>query len=180
MPRVQGTTNAQTSFLRSLRKQSGDLPAGDWPAAVVMRRWLRRPGFRAAMQSIQHALAFQIDMQLSAAAAEAAVALRNFGAPANGQATGGRDVVALLRIVRQAHLRQRFTTSFGPPQEAAPAASTAEVAEEAVKLDPRTFEGMLRVLRDFKADRPISDAILCLEAWTCGRQPPTREMLKTG
>jgi hypothetical protein len=49
-PRI---THRQTSFLRSLLKKTpGPLPS-DWPSPVVLRRWLRRPTFLAALNTLR-------------------------------------------------------------------------------------------------------------------------------
>ncbi|HRK31278.1 MAG TPA: hypothetical protein PLD59_09390 [Tepidisphaeraceae bacterium] len=185
MPRLPGTTNAQTSFLRSLRDQTGNHLPTDWPSAVVMRRWLRRPGFRAAIQSIQNALAVQADLQLSAAAAEAAAKLRDVVAPNTTQSgddqpesdpTPTHDVAGLLRILRSAHLRQRFVRSAAAeqPDAAPPAIPIERIVEQAAKLDPRRYHDMLQILKELKPDQPVSDAIRQIEDWIVGRGYRTR------
>jgi len=60
MPRQGEPTSAQTSFLRSLRNPTGPKPQ-DWPSPSILRKWLRKPAFKAALQCVQDALHFQSD-----------------------------------------------------------------------------------------------------------------------
>ncbi|HEV2296269.1 MAG TPA: hypothetical protein VGR35_20660 [Tepidisphaeraceae bacterium] len=43
-----------------------------WPSPAILRRWLRRPGFVQAMQSIRDAIRYQADFQLLTAVGSAA------------------------------------------------------------------------------------------------------------
>src|SRR6185436_1553315 len=75
MPDLSGTSRAQTIFLRAFRSNPFGPPPDQWPSPAVLRRWLRRPAFRAAMYTVRAALAWQSDHQLAAASAHAASAL---------------------------------------------------------------------------------------------------------
>jgi hypothetical protein len=93
MPRINGTTNRMTQFLRSFRNPGGPT-AADWPSPAIFRKWLRRPGFRAAFQSLQQALRAQSDFLLTAAANRAAVA----AATQPQTPLSGADLTSLLRM----------------------------------------------------------------------------------
>ena len=67
MPRIDGTTNAQTTFLRAFRNNPAGPPPDEWPAPAVLRRWLRRPCFQQALTTLREVLRFR---------AEAAVLLK--------------------------------------------------------------------------------------------------------
>src|SRR5688500_524868 len=67
MPRIKGTTDAQSAFLRKLRNDPTGMPAEDWPSAVKMRRWMRRKGFRKALTQVWRVLQVQADLQLMGA-----------------------------------------------------------------------------------------------------------------
>ncbi|MCY2954224.1 MAG: hypothetical protein NTU53_19995 [Planctomycetota bacterium] len=68
MPNMPGTTRRQTVFLRSfLKNPAGPSPA-DWPSAPILRRWLRRPAFLRALNTIRQTLHFQSDLLLAFAA----------------------------------------------------------------------------------------------------------------
>jgi len=128
MPRVKGTTDAQSSFLRACAKSPAGLPAERWPSAVTMRRWLRRPGFRAALQGIRDTLRVQADLHLASAATAAAKRLADVVSSAAMDAVDSaeqlkatRDLVhSLSSLLRLAHLRQRFATDIPLPSQRPP------------------------------------------------------------
>src|SRR5689334_4028798 len=101
----------QYQFLRDLREAAetglNDRP---WPRVTTLRRWLRRPGFRAALRSLQSALRFQRDWMLSVSAAQAS---RNLAAmiseqdPRSGLADTDARLASLVRIIRTEQIRQR-------------------------------------------------------------------------
>jgi hypothetical protein len=48
----KNTTRAQTDFLRAVAKNPYGLPPDQWPSPDILRRWLKRPGFCDATESI--------------------------------------------------------------------------------------------------------------------------------
>jgi len=103
MPRIPGTNDRQSYFLRAFRTSPTGPAPDQWPAPAILRKWLRRPTFARAIQSVLAALRFQSDFQLAAAATRAANRIA---------ATSAQDPDATLhdleRLLRLAHLRQRF------------------------------------------------------------------------
>lgn len=75
MPRIHGTTNAQSAFLRTFITNPTGPQATDYPAPAILRRWLRRPTFRQAIDSLQHTMEDEIDLHLAQAARSAASCL---------------------------------------------------------------------------------------------------------
>lgn len=71
MPSIPGTNNAQSKFLRSIKLDPHGLPAADWPSAAVMRRWLRKPGFQRALESICQTLQVMAKLRMHATAERA-------------------------------------------------------------------------------------------------------------
>jgi hypothetical protein len=67
-------SEAQAQFLRKLKKDPMGLPTDEWPSAVILRRWMRQPGFCAAINSLRSAVLVRADMHLEAAAQKAAQA----------------------------------------------------------------------------------------------------------
>jgi hypothetical protein len=104
MPRIQGTTNAQSTFLRAFRKSPTGPTREQWPNPAILRKWLRRPAFRTALHSLRETLRFQVDFHLALTAAQAA---QKFTNPPHGSGLSTHDFEKLLRL---AHLRQRFPT----------------------------------------------------------------------
>jgi hypothetical protein len=72
MPNVKGTTRAQTIFLRAYAKNPDGPPADLWPSPAVFRKWLRRPRFAKALQSLLDAIRYQTDLHLAHAACNTA------------------------------------------------------------------------------------------------------------
>ncbi|MDB5320033.1 MAG: hypothetical protein JWN40_1664 [Phycisphaerales bacterium] len=103
MPRIDGTTNAQTTFLRAFRNNPAGPPPDQWPAPAVLRRWLRRPCFQRALTTLREVLRFRADFHLTAAATQAA---RQLAQP--DSAITAPDYKRLLDLIRLSHLRQRF------------------------------------------------------------------------
>ncbi|HEY7119391.1 MAG TPA: hypothetical protein VH475_22560 [Tepidisphaeraceae bacterium] len=106
MSNIAGTTRAQTSFLRAFRNNPAGPAPTDWPSPAILRRWLRRPAFRRALQSVQDVLSFQADFHLTVAATDAARKL--IAADPASPALNHQDVRQLTQLLRLAHLRQRF------------------------------------------------------------------------
>ena len=112
MPRIEGTTNAQTKFLRSFRTDPRGPTAEKWPSPAILRRWLRRPGFVQAMRSIRDAMRYQADFQLLSAAASAAQGLHEAVATGEGDAARMKAMSDLMKL---AHVRQRFANDDTQP-----------------------------------------------------------------
>lgn len=97
MKNAQTPTRAQTNFLRRFRASpTGPKPA-DWPSPAILRRWLRKPAFRAALKSLEDTIRFQADFQLLTAASRSSRKLVFSTEPASHH-----------RIVQLTHLRDRF------------------------------------------------------------------------
>src|SRR5688500_8233418 len=101
------TTRAQGTFLRAFRLNPSGPPPQDWPSPAILRRWLRSPGFKTALRSIQNALRFQTDFVIASAAARAARAMDD---PAKAP-----TAKQLREILRLAHVRQRFNLANPDP-----------------------------------------------------------------
>lgn len=121
MPNVTGTTRAQTLFLRQLAQNPTGLPSDTMPHPHLLRRWLRRPAFRQALEELRDTLRFQADLQLASAAANAARLLQTLTEPASspdldpGHASALRaQLHALSQLLKLSHLRQRFAPEQTP------------------------------------------------------------------
>ncbi|HSI34494.1 MAG TPA: hypothetical protein VK986_12965 [Tepidisphaeraceae bacterium] len=102
MPRPTGTTQAQLDFLRAFyTAPAGPAPA-EWPAPAVLKKWLARPTFRKSLVGLFEALHVRADLQLAAAATHVAANLS--ATTPDAPALQPRDA---LRLLRQAHLRER-------------------------------------------------------------------------
>jgi hypothetical protein len=183
MPRIPDTSNRQTSFLRALRSGPDGLARAVWPSAVVLRRWMRRPGFRAALASLSGALSARADFELLMASARAAEGLRRAVDPdattTNAAPTDPVQVDRLIKMMRLVHLRQRFGlggSSRPSPFDPAPAPA-AKPEPEIPVFDSRSWESTLWTLRRMKPDRPIAEAIHCIECWAVHKQPDDRSVL---
>ena len=120
MPRIPGTSHRQTTFLRAFRTHPTGPPLELWPSPALLRKWMRRPTFARAMESILATLRFQTDFHLAAAAALAA---RSLAKPANPDSPPDDSTTRYIaQLLRLAHLRQRFPTL--------PAAAQAEPEEK--------------------------------------------------
>jgi hypothetical protein len=115
MPDLNGTTRAQTLFLRAFKRNPNGPPANEWPAPIVLRRWLKRPGFCGAMNSIFRAMRYKADFHLTAAAASGANLLH--GAVAAGDVENVRKQIdSLIHLLRIAHIRHRFAEPLPQPE----------------------------------------------------------------
>ena len=101
----------QYKFLQDLREAAETgLCDRPWPRVTTLRRWLRRPGFRAALRSLQSAIRVQRDFMLAVSAAQAS---RNLAAmiseqdPRCGLADPDARLTSLVRIIRAEQIRQR-------------------------------------------------------------------------
>jgi hypothetical protein len=113
MPRIPGNSNAASSFLRSFRTSPSGPPPEKWPAPAVLRRWLRRPAFRAAFSSLQDTLRLQADFHLSTAATRAAAAQALCDPSIENQ----NSKIENLQLLRLSHLRQRFAAQSNIPAD---------------------------------------------------------------
>jgi hypothetical protein len=104
MPRIEGTTNAQTAFLRAFRSNPAGPPAELWPAPAILRRWMRRPAFLQALTSIRQVMRFGAHFNIAAAASQAALTLAN---PDCDPLTPQQSK-QLLDLIRFDYQRQRF------------------------------------------------------------------------
>ncbi len=107
MPRIPGNSNAASAFLRSFRTNPAGPPPDKWPAPAILRRWLRRPAFRAALSSLQDTLRLQADFHLATAASCAAA----LAAPDPAASETAKSKVEILQLLRLSHLRQRFAAT---------------------------------------------------------------------
>jgi hypothetical protein len=139
MPRITGTTDAQSTFLRAFRHDPAGPAPADWPHPAVLRRWLRRPAFLTALNSLHQTLRFQIDFHLATAAARAAAAFT-----AQPQLTT-QDFNRLLRL---AHLRERFASTTQP--------NFASPATFKQRQEIRTLQASLEQIEEDRADRKTS------------------------
>jgi len=65
-------TNRQLDFLRQLRKHPDSLPLMAWPRATTLRKWMRRPRFRMAIESLEESFQVEARLLMAGAAAQAA------------------------------------------------------------------------------------------------------------
>jgi hypothetical protein len=109
MSRIKGTTERQTLFLRAFRTHQSGPPPELWPSPAIFRRWMRRPTFARAVDSLLDAVRLQTDFHLAFAALHSARQVAcSAAAPPNPDVPAPKlpDPNQLLRL---AHLRQRFS-----------------------------------------------------------------------
>ena len=58
-------TRAQRKFLREFCNGPHGPPVSDWPLPAILRGWLRKSGFRAALRSLMGVMRFEADFQLA-------------------------------------------------------------------------------------------------------------------
>src|SRR5579862_4694454 len=106
MADIKNTTRAQTVFLRSFRTHPAGPPAELWPSPAILRRWLRKPNFRHALDDLIQTLRYQSDFHLTAAACQAAqhLACTPHSEISNPEISNPQS----LSLLRLSHLRQRF------------------------------------------------------------------------
>lgn len=136
MPRGQGLSDAQSIFLRALRTSPNGLAPDALPGPAVLRRWMRRPRFRAALDSVRAALEFATELQLSAAAARASNELHRALTPQSDDpnadmpvqlAAQKEQIHSLVMLMRTAR-RMRTTRTAQIETSAVPVAEPAEIA----------------------------------------------------
>lgn len=153
MPRIKGTSHAQTIFLRAFLKNPAGPPPAEWPPPAILRRWLRRPTFRAALQSVRDAARFQTDFHLAAAGTSAAASLQTLAATPGVSADALPQVHALLHLLRHAHVRQRFN----PDEPQAPQLVPKAIAP--LPQDNPTYEDLFAFLRDCPREIRVTGAL---------------------
>jgi hypothetical protein len=139
MPRITGTTDAQTTFLRAFRHSPTGPAPTDWPTPAILRRWLRRPAFLTALNSLHQTLRFQVDFHLATAAARAAAAFT---------AQPEFTTQDLSRLLRLAHLRERFASTTQP--------NFATPATFKQRQEIQTLQTSLEQIEEDRADRQKS------------------------
>ena len=111
MPRIPGTTNRQSAFLRALRTHLDGPPPELWPSPAILRKWLRREPFRRALDSIRDTLTYQTDFNLASAASKAAKKYLAATASPDNPPTHA-DTRALAHLLRLAHQRESSSASL--------------------------------------------------------------------
>jgi hypothetical protein len=127
MANIPFTSRAQTIFLRAFHISPTGPAPDQWPSPAILRRWLRKPGFRRALDSVQAALRLQSDFQLTTAATRATAQLASLPLESPGNLTPPESAqskacperseriekqqskIPLESILRLAHVRRRFT-----------------------------------------------------------------------
>src|SRR5688572_12070892 len=130
MPRIAGTTNRQTTFLRAFRTNPAGPPPDQWPSPLILRKWLRRQAFRAALESLRDTHRFQTDFHLAAAASAAA---RKLSASSQDSALSTQDLKDLAHLLRLAHQRERHPTQLKLQSRSRPGLYTPA---DRLNLDP--------------------------------------------
>src|SRR5437870_4335310 len=101
-------TRAQRKFLKEFCNGPHGPRVMDWPSPAILRRWLRKPGFRAALRSLMGVMRFQADFQLASAAASASHYLQSSVFDSDHK-EGRGEMKVLADLLKLAHLRERFT-----------------------------------------------------------------------
>ncbi|HLL88284.1 MAG TPA: hypothetical protein VK324_03180 [Tepidisphaeraceae bacterium] len=150
--------------MKAFRTHPDGPPPDCWPSPAILRRWLRRPTFRAALLSLRDTMRWQADLQLTAAAAVATHALQHAAAAVptadlEAATAQQRSVTALTRLLRIYHLRQRF-----PAADPVPPPSAGEQADRG-----RSTEDLVAMMRTFHPDATVRSF---LGAWDGGYFDP--------
>jgi hypothetical protein len=135
MSRPERLNQRQYAFLRKVRNHPHGLPIQDWPRSADLRRWMKRPRFRAALTSLQATFHAESDLLLAGVSARAAMGLQDI---LSGDEGGGSTpaylqahsttLVTLARLLRVDHLRQKEQSSRQLPA-GKPEALSAREAE---------------------------------------------------
>ena len=117
MARVHGITYRQSQFLRALVEHPAGPPEDQWPHPTILRRWLRRPPFRSALDSLLGTLRYEADLRLAFASTTASRQLQQGStAPADAAAQPSPRPHLLARdLLKLSHTRQRFAPPIPPP-----------------------------------------------------------------
>jgi hypothetical protein len=163
MPRINGTTQHQTNFLRAFHTHQNGPPAELWPSPAIFRRWLRRPAFRSALESILAALRYQTDFHLAVAACHTARMI------ADGATLGEIENTPPKpdQLLRLHHLRQRFPASPAPTPQNTDAAQNEPTETPKSQLSERewvrslngdkaveSYDRLVELRKKYKAQHP--------------------------
>ncbi len=125
MPTNLQVTRRQNAFLRSLLQ---DAPGPDlWPSPAVLRRWLRRPAFLRALDSLRLTLNYTSDILLAYASTSAALSLQQDPLSHHSDPKWHKACLDLLRL---SHLRQRFPATKPPTLPPKPADPTEQAVHQ--------------------------------------------------
>jgi len=125
----------QKEFLKKMREHPHGLPTSEWPKATALRRWMRHPGFRRAIESIRHTLQIQTDLHLLSAAAHASTGLAAILAPGDPEspkespADAKASIASHVQLLRLAHWRLKELRQAADHREAV----EAEEAKQPVR-----------------------------------------------
>jgi hypothetical protein len=92
LPEEPRLTVSQYEFLRKMRNHLHGLPLEHWPRAAVWRKWMKRPRFVAAMQSLQNSYLAETDLLLAGSAARAARLLQAVLSGGGAESESGRGI----------------------------------------------------------------------------------------
>ena len=118
MSRPERLNQRQYAFLRKVRNHPHGLPTLDWPRSADLRRWMKRPGFVAALTSLQASFRAEADLLLAGASARAAMNLQDILSCDGGGCTPAflqahsAALMTLGRLVRFDHMRQKEQSSL--------------------------------------------------------------------
>src|ERR1041385_5508561 len=150
MSDIPGTTRAQTKFLRAMSKNPSGPPPELWPSPSALRRWLRRPGFLKALQSVRETLFFQADIHLAYTANSAFQALKhalaNLPSDPDLRKLQNATIHAASRLARISHPRQQ-NPAAPPFQPLNHAWATPPPAPDLRKLQTATIPAASRLAR---------------------------------
>ena len=154
MSDIKGTTRAQTLFLRKARNNPHGPAPDSWPSPIVLRRWLRRPAFCAALETIRNAHRFRADLHLASASSSAAqsiesAALDPIPVDPNPIANRKLQIANACSLLRLDYLRQRFSP-FVPP-------SRPRKAKSPINITILTLEDALKLIGRADPQRPVGE-----------------------
>jgi len=109
MPRIPGTTNAQSKFLRAFYHHPAGPTKKSWPSPSILRCWLTTPSFRAALAQVQDNCLHRARVQLSFSTFKAAhIIAQSFNDPSPSIEAQKSKLKNALSLLQLDHGRQRF------------------------------------------------------------------------
>jgi len=109
MPRIPGTTNAQSKFLRAFYHHPAGPAKKSWPSPSILRRWLSKPSFRAALAQVKDNCRHRAHVQLSFSTFKAAhIIAQSFNDPSPSIEAQKSKLKNALSLLQLDHGRQRF------------------------------------------------------------------------